>query len=63
MLQKRSGGIRGIVAGDIFRRLVARTMAQELHGAVEEAKFNSGGECVARVVRALTEVDPSNTMV
>ena len=29
-LQKANGGIRGIVAGDLLRRLVARTMAQQL---------------------------------
>ena len=36
-LQKPSGGIRGIVVGDVFRRLVARTMAQQLNAAVERA--------------------------
>ena len=30
-LQKPSGGIRGIVFGDLFRRLVARTIAQQIN--------------------------------
>ena len=29
-LQKLDGGVRGIVAGDIFRRLVSRTLARQL---------------------------------
>ena len=32
-LQKPDGGVRGIVAGDIVRRLVARTMSQQLSAA------------------------------
>ena len=29
-LQKPGGGVRGIVAGDVVRRLVARTIAQQV---------------------------------
>ena len=29
-LAKPDGGVRGIVVGDVFRRLIARTVAQEL---------------------------------
>ena len=29
-MQKPNGGVRGIVVGDIIRRLVARTIAQQL---------------------------------
>ena len=36
-LSKPDGGVRGIVAGDVIRRLVARTMAQQLQKAVEVA--------------------------
>ena len=32
-LSKPYGGVRGIVAGDVFRKLVARTMAQQLSQA------------------------------
>ena len=34
-LQKPDGGIRGIVVGDVFRRLVARTLAQQFGPQVE----------------------------
>ena len=36
-LQKLTGGIRGTVAGDIIRRMVARTTAQQLGPAIERA--------------------------
>ena len=36
-LQKPTGGVRGIVVGDFVRRLVARTLAQQLGPAVESA--------------------------
>ena len=36
-LQKPAGGVRGIVVGDIFRRLVAKTLAQELSSHLEAA--------------------------
>ena len=36
-LQKPNGGVRGIVAGDIIRRLVARTISQQLLPVVERA--------------------------
>ena len=35
-LQKLRGGVRGIVVGDVIRRLVGRTMAQQLGKAVED---------------------------
>ena len=37
VLQKPSGGVRGIVAGDVIRRVVARTIAQQINEAVEAA--------------------------
>eukprot|EP00969_Alexandrium_andersonii_P242849 10728266-Alexandrium_andersonii.AAC.1 len=36
-LRKDDGRIRGIVAGDTFRRIVARTIAQQSADAFEEA--------------------------
>ena len=36
-LQKPTGGVRGIVVGDFVRRLVARTLAQQLKDAVQLA--------------------------
>ena len=35
-LQKPQGGVRGIVVGDFMRRVVARTLAQQLGPAVEQ---------------------------
>ena len=70
-LQKPSGGIRGIVVGDLFRRLVARTIAQQINPAVERATSpfqyalttRAGVECVAHVIQTLTDVDPSATVL
>ena len=36
-LSKSDGGARGIVAGDVFWRLIARTMAKQLGDAVMAA--------------------------
>ena len=36
-LRKSDGGVRGIVAGDLFRRLVSRTIAKQLAKEVEAA--------------------------
>ena len=36
-LQKPDGGVRGITVSEVSRRLVARTIAQQLTPAVEEA--------------------------
>ena len=61
--KKNNGGIRGIVAGDLLRRLVARTMAQQLGPAMERptAPFQhalttrAGTECSAHAVQALMD--------
>ena len=34
-LRKTDGGVRGIVVGDFFRRVVARTIAQQIAQSVE----------------------------
>ena len=70
-LQKARGGVRGIVAGDIVRRLVSRTMAQQLGPEVERAtapfqytmRTRAGCECVAHALQALCEVDPELTIL
>ena len=70
-LRKPNGGGRGIVVGDVIRRVVARTLAQQLGPAVEgtTAPFQyalstkAGCECVSHVVQALTEADPETTVV
>ena len=69
-LTKPDGGVRGIVAGDVIRRLVARTMAQQMAETVERAtaphqyalSSRAGCECVAHVLQGLTEFDPETTV-
>ena len=63
--------IRGIVASDVFGRLVARTMAQQLGPAIERAtspfeyalSTRAGTECIAHAIQALTDLDPTATVV
>ena len=70
-LRKPSGGIRGIVVGDTFRRLVARTIAQQINPAVERATApfqyalttRAGVECVAHVIQTLTDLDHAATVL
>ena len=70
-LCKPNGGVRGIVAGDMVRRLVARTISQQISKAVEQAtspfqhalSTKSGGECIAHSLQALTDLDPRATVL
>ena len=70
-LQKDDGGVRGTVAGDIIRRLVACTVAQQLSPVVERVTTpfqyamttRAGTECVAHALQALTEADPTATLM
>ena len=58
-LQKPNGGVRGIVSGDIVRKLVARTMSQQLmeslQGAIAPYQYamstKSGCECLAHALQ------------
>ena len=67
-LRKPSGGIRGIVVGDVFRRLA---IAQQISPAVEwgTAPFQyalttrAGAECIAHVIQTLTDVDQEATVL
>ena len=69
-LKKPNGRIRGIVSGEVVRRLVSRTIAQQVSKAVEAgtAPFQcalstkAGSECVAHALRALCELDPSTVV-
>ena len=69
-LQKPDGGVRGIVVGDVLRRLVGRTIAQQVMSAVKRytapfqyaLKTRAGTECVAHMLQALTEADPNATV-
>ena len=70
-LQKANGGVRGIVAGDMVRRLVTRTIAQQIRGPVERAtspfqyalSTRAGTECIAHAIQAITDADPRATVL
>ena len=70
-LQKPGGGVRGIVVGDILRRLVAKTLAQEISHHIEAATSpfqyalttRCGCECIAHAAQALTDADPEATVL
>ena len=70
-LQKEDGGVRGLVAGETLRRLVARTLAQQYGKELEAACFpfqfalstRAGTECVSHLVRALTDLGKEATVV
>ena len=63
--------MRGIVVGDMLRRMVARTMAQQVSKEVEEATSpfqyaltaRAVCECVAHVLQTLTDLDEDATIV
>ena len=67
-LQKPGGGI---VVGDILRRLVAKTLAQETSHHIEAATSpfqyalttRCGCECIAHTAQALTDADPEATVL
>ena len=70
-LEKPDGGIRGIVVGEIFRRVAARTIAQQYAAKAEVAtaphqyalKTKAGCETVAHILQVLTELDEKATVV
>ena len=70
-LAKPDGGMRGIVVGDVFRRLIARTIAQEIGETVQSAtapyqyalKTRAGTECVSHILQTLVESDANATII
>ena len=70
-LQKPAGGIQALVMGDVFRRLVSRTLAQQLGAQLQEAcapfqyalTTRAGTEALARALRFATESHQSTTVV
>jgi hypothetical protein len=69
-LRKHTGGVRGIATGTSFRRLVARTLARQFGGEIEEAcspyqfalSTRAGTDCVGHVLRVIAEGRPSATV-
>ena len=63
--------MRGIVASDVFRRLVARSMAQQFGPAIERVtspfqyalSTRAGTECLAHAIQVLTDLDHTATVV
>ena len=52
---------RVCVAGDIIRRLVSRTIAQQIRKKVEKATAElstRAGECIAHAIQAMTDANP-----
>ena len=70
-LEKPNGGVYGIVVGDIVRRLVARTMSQQMMEEVQSAtapfqiamSTRGGCECIAHALQGLTEMNARATVV
>ena len=70
-LLKPNGKVRGIVAGDSLRRLVARTLSKQYGPEMEAAcapyqyalSTRAGTECVSHLCRAAVEADPRNTVL
>ena len=65
-LQKPNGGVRGVVAADILRRLVGRTMAQQLSDVVKAAtapfqcalSTRAGTECHGPCIAVIDRGEP-----
>ena len=69
-LAKPDGGVRGIMSGDVLRRLVARTIGQQLGPAVNTATAphqyalftRAGCECIVHAFQGLCELNPRTTI-
>ena len=70
-LRKQSGGIRGLVMADVFRRLVSRTLAQPAATAFQEScapfqyalSTRAGAEALVRGLGLSTELSARATVV
>ena len=69
-LRKENGGVRGIVAREVVRRVTAKTIAQQLGPAVKAAtapyqyalSTRAGCECIAHALQAVTELEQEATV-
>ena len=70
-LQKPNGRVRGIVVGDLLRRLVARCLAQtyapQIHTACKPHQFalstRAGTEAIVHALTAAAESNPTHTIL
>ena len=70
-LQKPNGCVRALVVGDVYRRLVARTLAQHFAAAFQEAclphqfglSTRAGTEGLYKLLHTATALDPRATML
>ena len=70
-LQKPNGRVRGLVIGDLLRRLVARSLAQQFSQHIHQAcsphqyalSTRAATEAVVHAITSATELDPNNTIV
>lgn len=70
-LQKPHGGVRGIVTGDVLRRVVSRALAREHADVFDRAthpyqyalQCRSGTDCLASLLRTATDLDDNATIV
>ena len=70
-LKKSQGWVRGIVVSDVFRRVIARTIAKQCAVAAEKAavpfqyalRTRAGCECVSHVMQTLTGFDATTTIL
>ena len=70
-LRKPNGRVRALVVGDVFRRLVARALAQHFAGAFQEAclpyqfglSTRAGTEGLYKLLHTATELDPRATVL
>ena len=70
-LSKLAGGVRALVMGDVFRRLVSRTCAQQTAAAFQSVcalfqyalSTRAGSEALAPELRLATELEPCTTVL
>ena len=70
-LRKPDGGVRGIATGDVFRRLVTRTLAQQFAAELVTAtspyqyalSTRAGTDCAAFLLRTAAETDEHGAIV
>ena len=70
-LSKPNGRVRGVVVGDLLRRVVARSLAQHHAHTFQQAcsphqyalSTRAGSEAVVHAITSLTELEPTSTIL